>query len=115
MVSSETLTALIRDVESDRVERTESTTNTDKFAQAVCAFANDLPNHRQPGFLIVGVSDRGVVTGIDVSDRLLVNLAGLRADGNIQPLPAIAVYKCTLPEGDVAVVEVQPSDLPPVR
>ena len=34
---------LLNDIESDRVERTISTTNTDKFAQAICAFANDLP------------------------------------------------------------------------
>lgn len=42
--------ALLNDIESDRVERTISTTNTDKFGQAICAFANDLPNHQQPGY-----------------------------------------------------------------
>ena len=39
--------ALLNDIESDRVERTVSTTNTDKFGQAICAFANDLPDHKQ--------------------------------------------------------------------
>ena len=33
--------ALLNDLESDRIERTISTTNTDKFGQAICAFAND--------------------------------------------------------------------------
>jgi len=32
---------LLNNIESDRVERTISTTNTDKFGQAICAFAND--------------------------------------------------------------------------
>ncbi len=115
MLTTEELIRLMNDLESDRVERTVSTDNTDKFSQAVCAFANDLPNHRQPGYLLIGVTDKGEVAGIEVSDRLLQNLAGLRSDGNIQPLPAIAVVKYSLPGGDVAVVEVRPSDLPPVR
>ena len=47
---------LLYDLESDRVERTISTTNTDKFGQAICAFANDLPDHRQAGYLLLGIS-----------------------------------------------------------
>ena len=53
--------ALLNDIESDRVERTISTTNTDKFGQAICAFANDLPDHRLPGYLFLGVTDDGAV------------------------------------------------------
>ena len=115
MLSSDELQALLTDLESDRVERTEATHNTDKFARAVCAFANDMPNHRQPGVLIVGAQDDGKLAGIEVTDRLLQNLAALRSDGNILPLPSIRVYKADLPGGTVAVVEVDPSDLPPVR
>lgn len=115
MLTREELEGLIADLESDRVERTVSTGDTDKFSQAVCAFANDLPNHRQPGYLLVGVSDHGQVAGIGVSDQLLQSLAALRSNGNILPLPAITVAKLSMPGGDVAVVEVLPSDLPPVR
>lgn len=115
MLTTEQLQSLLSDLESDRIERTTSTNNTDKFAQAVCAFANDLPNHRQPGYLLIGVDDLGAVAGIDITDRLLQNLGALRSDGNIQPLPALTVSKHTLPGGEIAVVEVQPSDLPPVR
>jgi len=115
MLSEEQLSGLLRDMESDRVERTESTNNADKFGQAVCAFANDLPNHRQPGYLFVGVKDDGTVAGLTVSDELLRNLGGIRADGNVLPQPAMNVAKFSLAGGDVAVVEVLPSDLPPVR
>lgn len=115
MISPEHLTTLMDDLESDRIERTESTNNTDKFCQAVCAFANDLPNHQAPGYLVIGVDKQGKPTGLEVTEQLLEKLGGLRSDGNILPLPVIQVAKITLPDGDVAVVEVQPSDLPPLR
>lgn len=115
MLNEEQLKALMADVESDTAERTESTNNTDKFGQAICAFANDLPNHRRPGYLLVGVKDDGALAGIKVTDDLLKNLAGIRSDGNILPQPMMSVAKFSLAGGDVAVVEVQPSDLPPVR
>lgn len=45
------LQALLGDLESDRVERKREWTGSpaEKTRQAVCAFANDLPNHQQPG------------------------------------------------------------------
>lgn len=44
MLTSIEIRKLLQDIENERVERTISTTNTDKFAQAVCAFANDIRN-----------------------------------------------------------------------
>ena len=115
MLNEDQLKALLADLDSVTSERTECTTNTDKFGQAICAFANDLPNHRRPGYLLVGVKDDGSLAGIQVTDDLLKNLAGIRSDGNILPQPMMSVAKFSLAGGDVAVVEVQPSDLPPVR
>lgn len=115
MLTKEEVIALLADLESDRVERTESTTNTDKFSRAVCAFANDMPGHGRPGVLIVGARDDGSLAGLTVTDQLLQNLGALRSDGNILPLPSIRVQRIALDAGEVAVVEVDPSDLPPVR
>ena len=115
MLTTDELRALIADHESDRVELTTSTTKTDKFGEAICAFANDFPNHRQAGYLVVGVENDGTVRGRSVSDALLRNLGALRSNVNLEPLPAMAVQKFVLPGGEVAVVEVLPSDLPPVR
>ena len=115
MLTTEQLRALIADRESDRVELTVSTNNTDKFGEAICAFANDFSNHGQPGYLIVGVDDDGTVGGLTVTDGLLLNLGALHSNVNIEPLPAMTVQKYVLPEGEVAVVEVMPSDLPPMR
>jgi ATP-dependent DNA helicase RecG len=91
MLTEAELRTLISDIESDRVERKMLQTNFDKFAEAVCAFANDLADHRKPGYLVLGVSDAGRVQGASVTDQLLQNLAALRSDGNIQLLPALTV------------------------
>ena len=91
---------LLGDLESDRIERTISTTNTDKFGQAICAFANDLPNHQMPGFLFLGVLDNGEIQGVDATDALLQNVAAIRTDGNIQPQPTMTVEKIEMDEGD---------------
>jgi ATP-dependent DNA helicase RecG len=109
------LRALIADHEADRVEFTVSTNDTTKFSEAVCAFANDLPNHAKRGYLVIGVENSGAISGAQVNDELLRNLGALRSDGNIQPLPDLTVEKVSTSNGDVAVVTVQPSPLPPVR
>lgn len=115
MLTEEQLKALLSDMEADHIERTVSISNTDKFSQAICAFANDLPNRRQPGYLLIGVKDDGTLSGLVVTDELLKNLGAIRSEGNILPQPFMNVAKYSLGDGDIAVVEVFPSDLPPVR
>ncbi len=115
MISTEELELLLKDIESDRIERTISTSNTDKFAEAICAFSNDLPNHRKPGYLVIGANDDGTLNGQSITDQLLQNLASIRSDGHILPIPIMNVVKVSLPTGEVAVIEVLPSPIPPVR
>lgn len=115
MMTEDDVLCLLRMMESDRIERTESTSNTDKFSQAVCAFANDLPNHAEPGYLLVGARDNGTLAGMRIDDQTLQNLAALRSNGNIQPLPSLTVCRYAFEQGDLAVVTVMPSDFPPVR
>lgn len=112
------LRELMSNLEADWIERTRSTQDTDKFAKAICAFANDFSGHGRPGYLLIGVDDKtGAATGLEIGDDVLQRLGGLRSDGNIQPLPAIAVSHVALSDGtgDVAVIEVHPSSMPPVR
>ena len=49
--SSAELAAMLVDVESDLVERKETFDGDapNSVRQAICAFANDLPNHRRAG------------------------------------------------------------------
>jgi ATP-dependent DNA helicase RecG len=115
MLTDDHLRRLLSDVEADNVERTISIDNYDKFYQAICSFANDMANRREPGYLIIGAKDDGALSGLQVTDQLLKNLGGLRSDANVLPQPFLTVAKFSFPEGEVAVVEVFPSDLPPVR
>ena len=105
-ISVEELRRLAADLESDRVERTISTTDTEKVRQAICAFANDMPAHRQPGYLIIGVADDGTIPGATVTDQLLLKLADRRSDGHIQPMPTMAVYKLEVSPGEIGRAHV---------
>ncbi|NOX45658.1 MAG: transcriptional regulator, partial [Chlorobi bacterium] len=106
---------MLADLESEQVERTSSTSDTNKFAQAVCAFSNDISNTGRNGFLLIGVNDNGALSKLKSSDKLLQNFGGLRSDGNILPQPIMSVQSYSFDEGDVIVIEVQPSPFPPVR
>jgi len=109
------LESLLDDCESDRSERKASLSDTDKIRKAICAFANDMPNHQLPGVVFVGVHDNGEPAGLDITDEVLRRLADMRSDGTILPFPTMSVQKRTLKGADVAVVIVEPSYAPPVR
>ena len=118
-LTDEELTALLDETESDRAERKETWNGSapDKGRQAICAFANDLPNHALPGVLFVGAKDDGSPTGgnFSVTDQLLLTLADIKTDGKIIPPPTMTVARRTLKGHDMAVVTVWPADAPPVR
>lgn len=115
--TDEELLNLLDSLESDRVERKESFKGDvpKKGRQAICAFANDLPNHNEPGVLFIGAKDNGEPAGLQVTDQLLLSLADMKTDGNILPLPALSVEKRILKNEEMAVVTVMPSDMPPVK
>ncbi|WP_419607179.1 helix-turn-helix domain-containing protein, partial [Thiolapillus sp.] len=116
-LSDEELETLLDDTESDRAERKESFKGDvpKKARQAVCAFANDLPNYNLPGILFIGTKDNGEPSYLDITDQLLRSLADMKTDGNILPLPVLSVEKRTLKGVEMAVVTVMPSDMPPVK
>jgi ATP-dependent DNA helicase RecG len=109
------LLELFRLAESDRVERKENITNSDRIRQAICAHANDLPNHRQTGVIFLGQRDDLACSGLNIDDRLLQTVAGYRVEGRILPFPTMSVRRATFDGCQVAVIEVEPSDNPPVR
>jgi ATP-dependent DNA helicase RecG len=81
----------------------------------MCAFANDMPDHRQPGVVIIGQNDDGSCAGLAVTDQLLRTLSGWRGDGRIMPLPTMTVQKKTVSGCEIAAIVVEPADAPPVR
>ena len=116
-LTDEGLLQIIEDDESDCVEFKESLSGSapKEIREAICAFANDLPDHNKPGFIFVGVRNDRTIGNLPVTDRLLQQLADMKTDGNIVPPPPITVEKRVLGGKQVAVVAVLPSDSPPVR
>lgn len=115
MIAREDIEILLRDTESFRSERTISTSDTDKFGEAICAFANDMPDSRKKGYLLIGADDEGNRCGLKATDKMLKDIAAIRSDGNILPMPIMNVSSISFDDGDVIVVEVEPSTFPPVR
>ena len=115
--STAKLEQILNDIESDLVERKESfkgdAPNT--VREAVCAFANDLPNHDRPGVVFIGVRDNGQAANLAISDDLLRSLSDIKTDGNIVPPPTLTVAKHKLHGADAAVITVWPADSPPVK
>lgn len=114
-LSDEELEKLASDLESDRVERKASASDRNKIRKAVCAFANDLPSNRAEGVLFIGVNDDGSCAELKITDELLKGLAEIRSDGNTLPFPMLNVQKRTVRDCELAVIEVSPSNMPPVR
>jgi ATP-dependent DNA helicase RecG len=75
--SDNELETLLDELESDLTERKQSFKGNvpKKARQAVCAFANDLPNHNQPGVLFIGANDDGSPSQCPITDELLCRLA----------------------------------------
>jgi ATP-dependent DNA helicase RecG len=115
--SDKELEKLIDDIESDLTERKESWTGNaaERARQAVCAFANDLPDHRKAGVLFIGVRDNGSLNNLPITDELILKLSDMKTDGQMLPPPTLYVEKRQLKGGEVAVVTVEPADAPPVR
>ena len=115
--ADDALLALLDEVESDRAERKESWKGDapEKARQAICAFANDLPDSRKAGVLFVGAKDDGAPSNLNIDDQLLRTLSDIKTDGKILPPPTLTVEKRNLNGADMAIVTVQPADAPPVR
>lgn len=115
--TDEELLRIIETGESDAVEFKESLSGTarERIREAICAFANDLSDHRKPGLVLVGVKDDTTIGTTPITDELLRRLADMKTDGNIVPPPSLTVGKRMLRGKEIAVVTVQPSNSPPVR
>ncbi len=116
-LSDAQLEELLNDVESHHSERKESFKGetSQRSREAVCAFANDISGDDTPGVLFIGAKDNGEGVGLEIGDELLRALANMKSDGQILPFPALTVEKRVLKGAEMAVVIVQPSDIPPVK
>ncbi|MFQ3574931.1 MAG: ATP-binding protein [Cytophagales bacterium] len=115
MITEEKVKALLTDMESDLIERTISI-KENKLGPAVCALSNDFPNHKKPGYILLGVNDDGSLAGMTWTDEDLQAIGNVKSNGNVLPQPSLVVSPVfKFPEGEVVVVQVTPSPYPPVR
>ena len=92
------LLQIIETGESDAVEIKESSSGSarERIREAICAFANDLPDHRKPGLILVGVKDDITLGTTPITDELLCQLADMKTDGNIVPPPSLIEKRTAL-------------------
>jgi ATP-dependent DNA helicase RecG len=115
MVTFKDVEVLIADMESNYIERTISV-REDKLGPAVCALSNDFPNHKRPGYILLGVDDDGRIAGCKWTDDELKKIGSVKTNGNVLPQPSMTVSEVfRFPDGEVVVIEVTPSLYPPVR
>jgi len=113
--SDEELKGMLLDLESEVVERKRSISDRSAIRRTICAFANDLAGQGKTGVIFIGAEDDGSCSGISITDELLKNLAQMRSDGNIMPLPVISVQKRVIDSCELVTLFVEPSSEPPVR
>lgn len=98
------LRELLRGGESHLVQFKRNLGDRRSVRRNICAFANDGPGTGRTGVLFVGIDDDGTCAETRIDDGLLKTLALMRADGSIQPLPAMRVDEMTIDGCRVAVV-----------
>ncbi|TVR83064.1 MAG: transcriptional regulator [Rhodospirillales bacterium] len=113
--SEEDLVRLRFDLESDRVERKRSAADRKVIRRQVCALANDLAGHGTPGAILIGVEDDGRTAEFSITDKVLRDLAQIRDDGHIMPLPSLTVEKRIVGDCGIVLITVHPIVDPPVR
>jgi ATP-dependent DNA helicase RecG len=114
MLSDETLDAWYGVPEAENIERKASPKDRQAIREAICALSNDLPG-KGPGAIFVGQRDDLSCAGLAIDTQLLEVLGGLRREGRVLPFPVMSVQRRTVRGCDLIVIEVAPSDNPPVR
>lgn len=114
-MTEEFVQSLLRDFESDWIERTVSIRD-DKLGPAICAYSNDFPNHKHAGYILLGVKDNGEIAGMTWSDDQLQSIGNIKSNGKVLPQPSLVISQVfKFEEGEVVAIEVKPSSYPPVR
>ena len=111
----EEIERLFRSPEGERIERKRNAGDTDAIREVICSFANDLANRRTPGVLFIGQEDDGSCSNLPITDRLLMQISGMRVDGKLTPFPVISVEQITVDGCTLICVIVTPTDNPPIK
>ena len=92
-MTKEELQKIIAIDEGFRIEFTTSKGDVDKFQEAICAFANDMPGSGKKGYLLIGVQDNGQICGMKVDDALMKRPGGLYGQARPENFPHVNDYR----------------------
>lgn len=101
--------------ESARSEFKESLSDKANIKRTICAFANDLTDHRAAGVVFIGLRADGTSARLTVTEELERTAAAFRSDGGLLPMPSLLVRRTRIRNCDVLAIEVEPAAAPPVR
>jgi predicted HTH transcriptional regulator len=105
----------LRQKEGERLDFKQTAKNKHKIAKTLCAFANT-----KGGKLVIGISDRGYITGIDPDEEIyMVQMAGVELcrpelEMNFEVLEDYPEFEGAEPKM-VLIVDVKESNYKPVR
>lgn len=103
--------------ESDRLEcKSQLRGVEDDVRKTICALANDLAGHGQPGYIVFGIeNDTWRHSGLTVDQTLIERLSQFPHDGTILPPPAVDVGMAAYEGRTIAYLKVHPSAATPLR
>ena len=99
-LSDDEIERILLQGESERSERKRNAVDLDRIREAVCAFANDLPNRGLAGVVFVGIEDNGECANTTVDDELLQRLSQMRVMVICYLFPQ---WRCVVPWCPVAL------------
>ena len=93
----DTLKQLIAEKENGRVEFKETTGQLERGLETLCAFLNG-----EGGTVLFGVTDKGKITGQEVSDKTKRDIA--EAIGRIEPTASVKTSYIPLPDNEKKII-----------
>lgn len=95
----EDINKLVCQMETEQIEFKETTGQLERGMETLCAFLNG-----EGGTILYGVTDRGKVTGQEISDQTKRSIA--EAIQRIEPLPIIKISYVSIPDSEKKIIAI---------
>ena len=99
------LADLLKEEESEYIEKCESPKSTDKIAKAICAFPTIWPQKKSICYFY-RCQRQWKICRSSVGDEMLLNIASIRSNGNLQPFPVIDIKKLSIKKHEIIAMQV---------
>lgn len=95
----EDINKLVCQMETEQIEFKETTGQLERGMETLCAFLNG-----EGGTILYGVTDRGKITGQEISDQTKRSIA--EAIQRIEPLPIIKISYVSIPDSEKKIIAI---------